>query len=371
VVGPPAHCRRGGLKELALTHGCHQDCARHGRVRTHQGNVLGDAVASVFLRGEGVAFLFVLAVSFASVCFSARRCRGGCGRARLGDATAIPVVRGDALAIVVVLSVSVAPVFVLGWVTRLCFLSCLATLSRLWSCSEKWLCSLPFSVTRSRLCSCSAARRGRACGRARKGDVVAPAVVVALFDAVVLVVVVMLRHSAGLLVVLGDAVALVVVRDDGVALVTVLGGDAVVRLTVIGCHAFVFVGFLDGLAVVLVVVLGGDAVVLGGGVSQAQKWRLCPLFVRGRTGLVCLEPRYDSVPPVWVRLEGQDRTRPGLVRASRAAVSSHAALGQPVQAPHYAMQRLVLRVQKDVPVVRHRWSHQQDTGSERQALQKR
>jgi len=52
--------------------------------------------------------------------------------------------------------------------------------------------------------------------------------------------------------------------------VIVLGGDAVVRLTVIGCHAFVFVGFLDGLAVVLVVMLGGDAVVLGRGVSQAQ-----------------------------------------------------------------------------------------------------
>jgi len=100
--------------------------------------------------------------------------------------------------------------------------------------------------------------------------VVAPAVVVAVFDAVVLVVVVVLRESAELLVVLGDAVALVVVRDDGVALVIVLGGDAVVRLTVIGCHAFVFVGFLDGLAVVLVVVLGGDAVVLGRGVSQAQ-----------------------------------------------------------------------------------------------------
>ena len=44
---------------------------------------------------------------------------------------------------------------------------------------------------------------------------VAPAVVVALFDAVVLVVVVVLRESADLLVVLGDAVALVVVRDDG------------------------------------------------------------------------------------------------------------------------------------------------------------
>jgi len=198
--------------------------------------------------------------------------------------------------------------------------------------------------------------------------VVAPAVVVSLFDAVVLVVVVVLRHSAELLVVLGDAVALIVVRDDGVALVIVLGGDAVVGLTVIGCHSFVLVSFLDDLAVVFVVVLGGDVVVLGRGVSQAQKWRLCPLFVRDRAGLVYFEPRYDSVPPVWLRLEGQDRTRPGLVRASRAAVSSHAALGQPVQAPHYAMHRLVLRVRKDVPVVRHRWSHQQDTGSERHAL---
>ena len=180
---------------------------------------------------------------------------------------------------------------------------------------------------------------------------VAPAVVVALFDAVVLVVVVVLRHSAELLVVLGDAVALIVVRDDGVALVIVLGGDAVVGLTVIGCHAFVFVGFLDGLAVVLVVVLGGDVVVLGRGLSQAQQWRLCPLFVRDRAGLVYFEPCYDSVPPVWLRLEGQDRTRPGLVRALRAAVSSHAALGQPDRAPHYAMHRLVLRVRKYVPVV--------------------
>jgi len=154
----------------------------------------------------------VRARGFGRVCFSARRRRG---RARLGDATAIPVVRGNALAAVVVLSVSVAPAFVLGWVTRLCFLSCLATRSHLWSCSETWLCSLPSSGTRSRLCSCSAARRGRACGRARKDDVVAPAVVVALFDAVVLVVVVTLRESADLLVVLGDAVALVVVRDDG------------------------------------------------------------------------------------------------------------------------------------------------------------
>jgi len=102
VGGPPAHCRRGGLRELAFTHGCHQDCARNGRVRTHQGNVLGDAVASVFLRGEVVAFVFVLAVSVASV---------------LG--------RGDVVAVVVVL----------GWATRLRFRSCAATHLQLWSCS--------------------------------------------------------------------------------------------------------------------------------------------------------------------------------------------------------------------------------------------
>ena len=108
--GPPAHCRRGGLRELALTHGCHQDCARHGRVRTHQGNVLGDAVASVFLRGEVFAFVFVLAVSAASV-----------------------LVRGDV-------------VVVLDWATRLRFRSCAATHSQLWLCS----------ASRSRLHSCSA-----------------------------------------------------------------------------------------------------------------------------------------------------------------------------------------------------------------------
>ena len=167
----------------------------------------------------------------------------------------------------VVLSVLVALVFVLGWVTWLRISSCAATRSRLWSCSEMWFFSLPSSGTWSRLGSYSAARRSRACGRAWKDDVVAPAVVVALFDAVVLVVV--LCDSAELLVVLSDAVAFVVVRDDGVALVIELGGDAVVRLTVIDCHVVVLVGFLDNLAVVLVVVLGSDAVDHGRGVSQA------------------------------------------------------------------------------------------------------
>ena len=75
--------------------------------------MLGDAVATVLLHGEVVAFVFVPVVSVASV-----------------------LVRGDFVGVVVVL----------GWATRPQFRSCAGTHLQLWSCSASW----------SRLYSCSA-----------------------------------------------------------------------------------------------------------------------------------------------------------------------------------------------------------------------